>query len=362
MTDIDQAAPAVVEDWPEVAQLGGTGRAPRPPDTAAAGQRPALVAQSATEVGRPSPLFAGDEGTGHGEPVPDRPGALVCQARECRAEIRMARTEQNRDIPVDVDPVPDGNLVWRRNAAGGWRMHKLGKTEKPDPGERRFVSHFATCTAPEAFRRRKTEPDPGLSVAAATLQVAGLQPEQVDQGQRGQRTHLVRPPLPDNVVPITRAGQIRDGIAQLGRDREPATARYAGPVSFDEAPALDVLGAGVPAEDRTCPACSRQCPAVLARTVDGALVLLERLGGMYDHLVVRWGGAWQVRPVDPREQGLPWWNRAQAHTCRPHEANPDRALRCQSPHHGADPPAGVLSAGTVLCTPCETAREHPART
>jgi hypothetical protein len=60
-----------------------------------------------------------------------------------------------RVMPVDVDPVPDGNVVVGEPDAGGYRRGRvLSDGEIPDPDVERYVSHFATCPHADAHRRR----------------------------------------------------------------------------------------------------------------------------------------------------------------------------------------------------------------
>lgn len=314
MTDID--------DWPEVAQLGGTGRAPSPPDDTPAGQSAALPAPEAAEVGRPSPLVSG-AGVEHGQP-PARPGVLVCRDRDCRAEIRMALTEDRvKPMPVDADPHPDGNLVWRK-IAGEWRMHVLRKTEHADPGERRFRSHFETCTSPDAFRKRaKRERDATEQAAVATLDLVGLSPEPVAEKPRGHRVvQLPTPPPTGDVVDL---------------------------VTRDPAPTLAELGARQPEAERTCSGCGVVAAAVMRTLWGAAPVLLEREAGMYELLAVKAGTQWRVRPVADGEQGLPFWNRRAAHQCTTYTRT------CQTPGHEKIP--GSLTAGGVYCRDCLASRE-----
>jgi hypothetical protein len=168
-------------------------------------------------------------------------------------------------------------------------MHVLKKGETPDPAERRFMSHFATCPAAEKFRHR---PGPsGAAAAAAALTAGGLNPETV------------------------RAGVTRAGAAQLGRDRAPARPRFAGPV-VEQAPSLAEIAADQVDAYRTCGHCGTVRPAAMPDLESGALVLLDAESGLYDMLAVLEGGRWCVRPVAALlEQGLPYWNRRQSHTC-----------------------------------------------
>lgn len=204
-------------------------------------------------------------------------------------------------------------------------MHVLKKGETPEPAERRFMPHFATCPAAEHFRHR---PGPaGAKAAAAALKAGGLNPQTV------------------------RAGVTRAGIAQLGRDRAPARDRYAGPVTVEAAPALAEVAADQVDAYRTCQHCGTVCPAAMPDLESGALVLLDAESGLYDMLAVLEGGRWCVRPVvEVLEQGLPFWNRRRSHTC------PRRVDRCQTPGH-EDRPAGRYPGG-LFCDLCAQSRAH----
>jgi hypothetical protein len=54
-------------------------------------------------------------------------------------------------MPVDPDAVLDGNVCV--DEFGNATVLKKGE-EPPLSTVRRYVSHFATCTAPEQFRKR----------------------------------------------------------------------------------------------------------------------------------------------------------------------------------------------------------------
>ena len=80
--------------------------------------------------------------------------------RACHAEIIFAQTNSTRggqpvQMPVDAEPSPRGNVILshqngkyyagvvRRNQAAGMR----------DAGQELHLSHYATCTQPERFRK-----------------------------------------------------------------------------------------------------------------------------------------------------------------------------------------------------------------
>jgi hypothetical protein len=70
----------------------------------------------------------------------------------CRARIRWAVTETGNRIPLDADPVDDGNLAARKDG-DTIRVRTLGTGELAD-GELRFVSHFASCPHAAGHRKR----------------------------------------------------------------------------------------------------------------------------------------------------------------------------------------------------------------
>ena len=71
------------------------------------------------------------------------------RCRACQAVIRWAKTENGKPIPMDPDPVPDGNYVVSTQGVA----HALKKNEEAT-GET-WVSHFATCPKREQFQQRR---------------------------------------------------------------------------------------------------------------------------------------------------------------------------------------------------------------
>jgi hypothetical protein len=64
--------------------------------------------------------------------------------RGCGGPIRWTRTENNRAMPIDPDPDPDGNVAVLHTPEG-FRSRVLRRGEDPLPGEAVHQSHFATC-------------------------------------------------------------------------------------------------------------------------------------------------------------------------------------------------------------------------
>ena len=70
------------------------------------------------------------------------------RCRACQKVIRWAKTDNGKPIPMDPDPVPDGNYVVTAQGVS----HALKKNEEPTGAA--YVSHFATCPQRDQFRRR----------------------------------------------------------------------------------------------------------------------------------------------------------------------------------------------------------------
>ncbi len=80
------------------------------------------------------------------------PGFIPCTS--CGAPMIFGSTTANkRNMPLDPGDHPGGNLVaWWHDDRLWVRGHKPG--EVLAAGEHRVVSHYATCTKPDAHRRR----------------------------------------------------------------------------------------------------------------------------------------------------------------------------------------------------------------
>jgi hypothetical protein len=74
----------------------------------------------------------------------------VC--RSCGAEIMWALTDQAH-MPIDADPVPDGNLLILGYEPDGTAVVRYVPPGGDIPGDR-YRSHFASCPHAGAWRRR----------------------------------------------------------------------------------------------------------------------------------------------------------------------------------------------------------------
>lgn len=77
----------------------------------------------------------------------------MAECRSCNAPIRWALTVKNgKHIPIDVEPVPDGNLVIEHRN-GGDEARPATDTDKKLMRPL-FKSHFATCPQSPSWRRK----------------------------------------------------------------------------------------------------------------------------------------------------------------------------------------------------------------
>lgn len=68
------------------------------------------------------------------------------ECRSCKAKIRWAKTATGKAIPLDAEPVADGNMV----LADGVAM--VCTNPEIMPTSPRYKTHFATC--PNASKHR----------------------------------------------------------------------------------------------------------------------------------------------------------------------------------------------------------------
>lgn len=91
-----------------------------------------------------------------GEPEPTAPMPAPFAASNCRscgAPIFHAPTAAGKTIPVDLEPNnATGNIVIRDRIAKVLTRAAMGND--PEPGEVRYLSHFATCPGAKDWRKR----------------------------------------------------------------------------------------------------------------------------------------------------------------------------------------------------------------
>ena len=91
----------------------------------------------------------------------------LASCRSCGAEILWVKMESGKNMPVDADPVDDGNLLVDWNAL---LAHVIPKGA--DYSGLRFKSHFSTCQNAKQHRKPKqtdAEIDAAVDKATAAL-------------------------------------------------------------------------------------------------------------------------------------------------------------------------------------------------
>ncbi len=82
----------------------------------------------------------------------------MSRCRSCNADIVWAVTDKNgKPIPLDPDPVSDGNVikVGRQATKHGMSdvVHVLRRFEEPPANTDLYVSHWATCEDADEWRK-----------------------------------------------------------------------------------------------------------------------------------------------------------------------------------------------------------------
>lgn len=75
----------------------------------------------------------------------------MAECKSCGASIWWAFTKNGNRIPLDAQPVPDGNLVV--SLREGSRTYVRHVADGEVPAADRYVTHFATCPHARGHRR-----------------------------------------------------------------------------------------------------------------------------------------------------------------------------------------------------------------
>jgi hypothetical protein len=83
---------------------------------------------------------------------------LVC--RTCGAHVQWAQTEKGRRMPVNIEPVKDGNILLQHRPdriplAVYLTPEQIKSFEGSLQRHRLFKSHFATCPQAKSWRKKQ---------------------------------------------------------------------------------------------------------------------------------------------------------------------------------------------------------------
>ena len=80
--------------------------------------------------------------------------ATEATCRSCSAPVKWVRTVAgDKLMPVDPDPVPDGNLEVFQTPGGAWKARVVAAGQAGLLDDARYVSHFVTCPDSKAWKR-----------------------------------------------------------------------------------------------------------------------------------------------------------------------------------------------------------------
>jgi hypothetical protein len=90
--------------------------------------------------------------------MPDAPAYPIATCSSCGARIIWATTARSKAMPVDAEPVADGNI--RLDDRGQGRaplaiVVTAGQADMFGSDESRRTSHFATCPQADEHRRER---------------------------------------------------------------------------------------------------------------------------------------------------------------------------------------------------------------
>ena len=80
----------------------------------------------------------------------------------CGAQIQWVETEAGKSMPIDAEPVANGNLIKSHSVDRTYRGRRRSVTvvayigPAEETAKERFVSHFATCPHRDHHRKKPT--------------------------------------------------------------------------------------------------------------------------------------------------------------------------------------------------------------
>lgn len=79
----------------------------------------------------------------------------MSQCRSCDAPIIWAKSPAGKAMPIDAEPVPDGNVLLVANGSATPNAIVVEADHQWAEGARRYKSHFATCPNAASHRRSR---------------------------------------------------------------------------------------------------------------------------------------------------------------------------------------------------------------
>lgn len=77
----------------------------------------------------------------------------VCSS--CGARVIWCKTVTGKNMPVDAEPVENGNLVIRKRGSNMLALVIKAEQREDVEGQPRYVSHFATCPNSRSHRKKR---------------------------------------------------------------------------------------------------------------------------------------------------------------------------------------------------------------
>jgi hypothetical protein len=88
------------------------------------------------------------------------PDPVACGSPRCQAKIIFVTVANNlghkpRQMPLNAEPDPTGNVAVMVTGTGALTGYILRTGQKAVPPEVTYMPHFATCTDPAWYRRKR---------------------------------------------------------------------------------------------------------------------------------------------------------------------------------------------------------------
>ena len=137
---------------------------------------------------------------------------LLAKCRSCKKPIFWVVTEQGNKMPVDSQSTADGNIIFINRLA-----HVLRKDEVVPEGEKRWISHYATCPQ-AAEHRKKGKKEPQLTLHLNVEMTPGFYPSSIKFGVDPEMEVEVGHAVTLHYRSLTKTGKVT-AVEHLGKDK-----------------------------------------------------------------------------------------------------------------------------------------------